>query len=193
MSTRVAAKRTAQRAAPTKTKRPTADPICDELDRLDLDDEVFYLGNGHAPAMKAIKDLDEAQRLRTHEMIAVQRVYLQLLEDLKDPTDQSGRNFDTQAVPSLILAIGWTMALLGYRRVADAKIKRRGRVWVDVRQPDDPVEALLDTDKASDKALPPDVRGLAAQRDGEEPRVLAEWHVSVEPKIVDAPRPKDWE
>lgn len=196
MSTATRPRVAAQRATPEKkprTKRPTADPICDELDRLDFDEEVYYLGNGHEPAMQAIRDLDEQQRIRTHEMIAVQRVYLQLMEDLVNPIDQNGRNHDTQAIPATVLAIAWTMSLLGYRRVADPYIKRRGRLWVDVRLPDDPAEQLQDDHKASDTTLPADVRAMAAERDGDEPRIMAEWHVPVEPQIVDAPRPKDWE
>lgn len=193
-----------QPAKPKRVRKPaaSADPICAELDRLDEDDEVFYLGNGHPPAMQAIRNLDEAQRLRTHEMLDSQRTYLQVMEDLVDPCDQSGRTHDLRAMGSSVMAIAWTLSLLGYRKVAAPRIRRRpvkgafyadACTWVDVRAPLTAEEELSAKHRGDDTSLPPDIRALASQRDGLPGMpVTSEWSVSVKPKIIEAPRPKDW-
>lgn len=206
---------TRPRAAQRKTTQPTmtgrnvtvtnpdvGEAICDLLDADDYDDEIRYLGNNHPPAMKAIADLDDAQRERTHQMIDLQRVYIQILDDMGVMVvDQNGRQHDLRAIQSTVMAFAWTMSLLGFRKSAQPWIKKRRwtdnhgierLAWVDVRQPDDPADQLTPEHKADDRNLPPDLRSLAAQRDHLSPRLQGEWHVSVEPKIVDAPRPKDW-
>jgi hypothetical protein len=182
----------------TVTKVAAADAICDELDRLDLDDELRYLAHDHAPAMKVLAGLSDERRQATHEMVDAQRVYLQVLEDLGTMVaDQNGRIHDLRAIQSTVMAFAWTLSLLGYRKTAKQWIKKRRwkdrhgverETWVDIRQPDTPDEQH----RADDRNLPPDLRSLAAQRDDLSPRVQGEWHTTVEPKIVDAPRPKDW-
>lgn len=183
-----------RRHSATVTKRA----ICDELDRLDDDDEVCYLGNNHPPAMKVIAGLSRERRNATHEMVDAQRTYLQVLEDLGTMvTDQSGRCHDLRAIQSTVMAFAWTLSLLGYRRTAKQWIRKRRwkdqhgverETWVDMRAP----LTLEEQHSADDRNLPPDIRSLAAQRDDLSPRVQGEWHTSVEPRIVDAPRPKDW-
>lgn len=180
------------------TNPDVGEAICDELDALDYDDEVRYLGNDHGPAMKVIAGLSEERRQATHEMVDAQRVYIQIMQDLGTMVaDQNGRTHDLRAIQSTVMAFAWTQALLGYRKTGRQWIKKRRwkdahgverETWVDIRQPD----TLEDHHRADDRDLPPDLRSLAAQRDDLEARVQAEWHVSVEPKIVDAPRPKDW-
>lgn len=209
MTTKTAAKRTPRTTTRPPAKRePTAKlgardtAVCAELDRLDDDDEIAYLGNNNPEAMKVIRSLDEQNRKHTHAMIDIQRVYLQILEDLIDPTDQSGRNFDLRAMESTRMAIAWTMACVGYRRTAPAFIKRRqvnlpgtyngGYIWVDARSPDIVEDELRPEDRSDNKLLPPDVRSAAALRDGDEPRVLAEWHVKPEIRTDIEPRPRDW-
>lgn len=188
----------------TVTEPVAPDPICDELDRLDADEMVSYLSHGDAKTAAVVAGWDEEKKARAAEMVDVQRVYLQLMEDLIDPTDQGGRTHDLRAMESTRLAICWTMALCGYRRSGKAYIRKRrlpdlggtygsqAYTWVDARAPETAEDDLLPEDRADTRIRPPDVRSLAAQRDGEEPRVLAEWHVTPEVKTVNAPRPKDW-
>lgn len=199
MTARVAAGRTApKKRKPAPKPVATADAICDELDRLDDDDEIRYLGNNHGPAMDAIRALNDDRRQATHEMLDAQRVYLQILEDCGTMVaDQNGRTHDLRAIQSTVMAFAWTMALRGYRKVGKEWIRKRKwtdrhgverETWVDIRAP----LTLEEQHHAVDRNLPPDIRSLAAQRDNLNGRVLGEWHTSVEPKIVDAPRPKDW-
>lgn len=209
-ATRTAKKRAPRAAAARSAKRaPTAKlgvrdaAVCVELDRLDDDDEIAYLGNNVPSAMKVIRDLDAETRERTHEMIEVQRVYMQLLEDMIDPVDQNGRTHDMRGMESTRLAICWTLALCGYRRTAQAYIRKRQvkdipgvyqgcYVWVDARAPEKAEDQIRPEDRSDNKLLPPDVRSMVAIRNGDEPKLLAEWHVKVDPKIEFEPRPRDW-
>src|SRR4051812_5015427 len=85
----------------TVTNLSVGDAICLELDRLDEDDELRYLGNDHGPAMKVLRGLSQERREATHEMVDAQRVYIQIMEDLGTMVcDQNGRTHDLRAIQS---------------------------------------------------------------------------------------------
>src|SRR4051794_21708466 len=110
----------------TVTNLSVGDAICAELDRLDEDDELRYLGNNHEPAIKVLRGLSEERRQATHEMLDAQRVYIQIMEDLGTMVaDQHGRTHDLRAIQSTVMAFAWAQALLGYRKVGKQWIRKR--------------------------------------------------------------------
>lgn len=131
----------------------------------------------------------------------IQRAYMELLEVMEYPIDQAGKTHDLNAITPAVLGIAWTASLYGFRRSADPLIKKRrinlpglydnACTWVDVNAPDDAARDLQPGDFSADRLRPPDVRGMAASRDGEEPAVIAEWHVTPAVTYTDEPRPKD--
>ena len=144
-------------------------------------------------------DLEKARKVA--QMRDIQRAYMELVEVMEYPVDQSGRVHDLNAMPAAVMGIAWTAALYGFRRSGPALIKKRRLVgpglyenactWVDVNAPDDAERDLQPGDFSHDRLRPPDVRGLAARRDGEGPQVIAEWHTKAEVRYTDEPRPKD--
>lgn len=109
---------------------------------------------------------------------------------------------------SVMRAIFYTMTLLGFRRTCSkcghhekSWIKPRVvpgtggmQTWVDIRKPDTAEEELSPEHKQSMINLPPDVRALAAKRDGEDGLAAqVEWHTKANIEFVDAPRPEDWD
>lgn len=220
---RAAKRRTTAAAAQAAAKAPkrtvtdyhTADAICDAAEDADRDDLVVALAHGNADAAAVLAGLDDEQLQRTQDMQAAQQAYIQLCEDISYPVDQAGRvhdlqglatrNQDLEGANSTLMAIFWTMTLLGYRRVGPQFIKKRyyppsmlGGVykdvhtWVDMRAPDDAAQELKPQHSSDDRDLPPDLRAAAARRDGQVPTVTAEWKVKAEPIIKPGPRPKGW-
>lgn len=145
--------------------------------------------------------LDDEKALKVAQMRDIQRAYLELLEVMDYPVDQNGRVHDLNAMSAAKMGIAWTAALYGFRRTADPLIKKRRIVapgvydnactWVDINAPDIAELDLQPGDYSDDRLRPPDVRGLAAIRDGEGPIVTAEWHTKAEVRYVDEERPED--
>lgn len=147
-------------------------------------------------------DLTPEERERALEMLEVQHAYLQLLDTMSYPVDPEGNVYDTSAMTAMAMALAWTLALNGFRRTGTPYIKKRffggegvvegAHTWVDCRAPDSAEEELQPEHQADDPSLPPDVRALAAKRDGAVAPVLPTWN-GVRPKVtyVDEPRP-DW-
>lgn len=214
-----------QRVKPTKATRPakasvpkgpTPDDICDAIDAAEFEDELMGLALGNRDAAEVLRQLNDEQRARTRDMQEAQQVYLQLAEDISYPLDQAGRvhdlvglasmNTDTEEGPanSTLMAIFWTMSLLGYRKTGPCFIKKRAykdhsgvyrgaHTWVDVRAPDEAENELQAQHDQHQRDLPPDVRAAAARRDRDDGmRLSAEWHTAPEPVIKNGPRPKGW-
>lgn len=147
-------------------------------------------------------NLSPEERQRALEMLDVQAAYLDLFETMSFPVDPEGNVYDMSAMPAIAMALAWTLALNGFRRSGTPYIKKRffsgegvtegAHTWVDVRAPDNAEEELRPEHHADDTNLPPDVRALAARRDGAVAPVLPTWE-GVKPKIVyvDEERP-DW-
>ncbi|MFD7247951.1 hypothetical protein ACFV6Y_39150 [Streptomyces massasporeus] len=145
--------------------------------------------------------LDDEQAVKVAQMRDIQRAYLELLEVMEYPVDQNGRVHDLNAMNAATLGIAWTAALYGFRRTGDPLIKKRRVVapgvyenactWVDANAPDIAELDLQPGDYSDDRLRPPDVRGMAASRDGEGPTVMAEWHTQAKVRYVDEPRPED--
>lgn len=177
--------------------------VCDAID--DAEDEDLrqqlreQLSADFAVATAA--GLDDEQAAKVAQMRDIQRAYVELLEVMEYPVDQNGRVHDLNAMSAATLGIAWTAVLYGFRRSADALIKKRRVIapgcydnactWVDVDAPDIAELDLKPGDYSDDRLRPPDVRGLAAARDGEGPQVTAQWSTRVEVRHVDEPRPED--
>lgn len=131
----------------------------------------------------------------------IQRAYLELVEVMEYPIDQNGKVHDLNAMSAAVLGIAWTASLYGFRRTGEPLVKKRRIVqpgvydnactWVPIGAPDDPDRDLQPGDYSADRLRPPDVRGLAAQRDGDGPAVVAQWHTQAQVTYTDEPRPKD--
>lgn len=185
----------------TLTERDIA--VCDEIDAADDEDVRAGLREQLAAdfAVGAAAGLDDEKALRVAEMRDIQRAYLELLEVMEYPVDQNGRVHDLNAMSAATLGIAWTAVLYGFRRSGKALIKKRRIVapgvydnactWVDVNAPDIAERDLQPGDYSDDRLRPPDVRGLAARRDGEGPVVVAEWSTKARVNYVDEPRPED--
>ncbi|PVB16376.1 hypothetical protein DDJ71_19510 [Mycobacteroides abscessus] len=192
---RVPADQTPSPAADTATLSPRDLAVCAAADDAENGDLT--------PDMQIGLDagLDIEQAAKVAEMREIQRAYLELLEVMEYPVDQNGRVHDLNHMSATILAIAWTAVLYGFRRTATAHIKKRRMhgpgiyenacTWVDVNAPDDAERDLQPGDYSDDRLRPPDVRGLAARRDGEGPVLTAEWHTKPEVRYTDAPRPKE--
>ncbi|MBE5453512.1 hypothetical protein E3G52_000376 [Mycobacteroides abscessus] len=194
---------------PGKVHRPLADEtpveqqhasardlaVCDAADDAESCDLTtdMQIGLDHG--------LDWEKAAKVAEMREIQRAYLELLEVMEYPVDQNGRVHDLNHMTASVMAIAWTAVLYGFRRSADAHIKKRhvtgpgvyenACTWVDVNAPDDAERDLQPGDYSNNRLRPPDVRGLAARRDGEGPVVFAEWHTKAEVRYTDAPRPEE--
>lgn len=179
--------------------------VCAEADECEIWDVPEDIRIG----LDAGLDLEKAQRVAA--MREIQRAYLELLEVMEYPVDQNGRTHDLnilmagtddQISQSTPMAIAWTAALYGFRRSAEPLIKKRrftnlegvypnACTWVDVKAPDDAERDLQPGDYSADRLRPPDVRGLAARRDGEGPTVMSQWHTKAEVRYTDEPRPEE--
>ncbi|QBP29682.1 hypothetical protein SEA_TYPHA_25 [Mycobacterium phage Typha] len=178
-------------AATEMTERDRA--VCDEAEECDdWDDPELAVG------LNAGLDREKARKVA--DMRDIQRAYMELMEVMEFPVDQRGVPHDLTAMSASALAIAWTAVLYGFRRTGPALIKKRKMfgpgiyenacTWVDVNAPDDAERDLQPGDFSDDRLRPPDVRGLAARRDGEGPQVIAEWHTKAEVRYTDEPRPK---
>lgn len=138
-------------------------------------------------------NLTPAERERAYEMLRVQHAYLQILDCLTYPVDPEGHTHDLNMLGPTKIAIAWTLALVGFRLTGPRMIKKRSfsapgcyadaHTWVDAREPDTAEEALRPEHRADDHKLPPDVRRLAAIRDGAAPMEMPPgWHTA--PKIT---------
>lgn len=147
-------------------------------------------------------DLTPEERERAVEMLEVQRAYLDLLDTMSYPVDPEGNVYDTSAMTPMAMALAWTLALNGFRRSGAPYIKKRflndsgvvgeAHTWVDFRAPETAEEELRPEHQADDLSLPPDVRALAARRDGATPPVLPTWDgQKIKVTYVDEKRP-DW-
>lgn len=155
----------------------------------------------HDVAVGLNAGLPEDKSERVAMMREIQRAYLELLEVTDFPIDAGGRVHDLQAMKASVLAIAWTAALYGFRRTAEPLIKKRritapgvydnACTWVGINSPEDAERDLRPGDYSDSRLRPPDVRGLAAQRDGEGPQVMAEWHTKAQVRFTDEPRPED--
>ncbi len=151
--------------------------------------------------LAALKTGDPDQARKVAAMRDIQRAYMELLEVMEYPIDPNGTVHDLNAIGPSVLGIAWTAALYGFRRSGDPLIKKRridgngiydnACTWVSVDAPDDARRDLRPGDYSTDRLRPPDVRGMAATRDGEGPTVTAEWHTRPDVTYVDEPRPKD--
>lgn len=179
--------------------------VCAEADEC----ETWDIPEDIRIGLDAGLDLEKAQRVAA--MREIQRAYLELLEVMEYPVDQNGRTHDLnilmagtddQISQSTPMAIAWTAALYGFRRSAEPLIKKRrftnlegvypnACTWVDVKAPDDAERDLQPGDYSADRLRPPDVRGLAARRDGEGPTVMSQWHTKAEVRYTDEPRPEE--
>jgi hypothetical protein len=150
---------------------------------------------------KTIKqaNLTPAEEARAYEMLHVQAAYLNILDCLSYPVDPDGSVHDLSAIQPTRLAIAWTLALCGFRQTGQQYIKKRGfdapgcyrdaHTWVDARAPDTAEEQLQPQHRADDPNLPPDVRGLAARRDGVSPEPGPDlWHTPPNITYEDVPR-----
>lgn len=147
-------------------------------------------------------NLTPQERERALEMLEVQQAYLDLFETMSYPVDPEGNVYDMSAMAPIALALSWTLALNGFRRSGTQYVKKRffggegvaegAHTWVDCRAPDSAEEELKPDHSPDDPNLPPDVRALAARRDGAVAPTLPTWD-GVRPKViyVDEPRP-DW-
>jgi hypothetical protein len=180
------------------SERDTA--ICDALDVIDDHDLD--------PRWSKLEG-EEYERMR--DAAAVQRAYIEMLRLVKDPIDERGRTYDLRFLDingtqgqSVLRAIFYTMVLLGFTRDCQkcgfhhkSWIKPRTvsgmQTWVDIRSPDTAEEELRPEHKQDMINLPPDVRGLAAKRDGEDGLAAqVEWHTKAEVNFLTEPRPEDW-
>lgn len=174
------------------------------------------LARGNVDAAKVLAGLNEEQRQRTRDMQEAQLVYLQLAEDISYPVDQAGRVHDLQGLASMntatedgpanstLMAIFWTMSLLGYRKSGPQFIKQRAyrrhdgvyrnaHTWVDARAPDEAENELQPQHDQHQRDLAPDLRAAAARRDRDDGiRISAEWKVKPVPIIKPGPRPEGW-
>ncbi len=145
--------------------------------------------------------LPEDKSSRVAQMREIQRAYLELLEVMEYPIDPNGRVHDLNAMSAGVLGIAWTAALYGFRRSGEPLIKKRritapgvydnACTWVGINAPGDAERDLKPGDFSQDRLRPPDVRGMAARRDGEGPPVMAEWHTTAQVRYTDEPRPED--
>lgn len=177
--------------------------VCDAIDFAEDEDLREVLREQLAPDYKVAADagLDDEKALNVARMRDIQRAYLELLEVMEYPVDQNGRVHDLNAMSAATLAVAWTAVLYGFRRSADPLIKKRRIIapgvyenactWVDIKAPDLAEKDLRPGDFSDDRLRPPDVRGMAASRDGEGPPVMAEWHTRAQVRYVDEPRPED--
>lgn len=203
-------------AKPAAAKTVAGSDICDAIDEAEFEDELMTLARGHPEAVEVLRGLNDEQRQRTRDMQDAQRVYLQLAEDISYPVDQGGRvhdlaglatmNTDNEEGPanSTLMAIFWTMSLLGYRKTGPAFIKKRAykshagtyrsaHTWVDARAADEAENELQPQHDQHQRNLPPDLRAAAARRDRDEGmKISATWHTKPEPVIKPGPRPKGW-
>jgi hypothetical protein len=175
--------------------------VCDALDRADDEDLHPNMAN-----------YDAETTLRMFDAMKVQNAYIDMLRLVKCPIDERGRTYDLRVLDihgsqgqSGLRAIFYTMVLLGFTRDCQhcghhnkSWIKPRPlpggvQTWVDIRAPGTAEEELRPEHKQEMVNLPPDVRGLAAKRDGEDglgPQV--EWHAKANVEFLEAPRPEDW-
>lgn len=175
--------------------------VCEALDLMDDEDLIPEMLN-----------YDVEQTARVFDAAKVQNAMIDMLRLVKFPIDERGRTYDLRFLDiggtqgqSVLRAIFYTMTLLGFSRDCHncgghnkSWIKPRAipggfQTWVDMRAPDTAEEELRPEHKQAMINLPPDVRGLAAKRDGEEglgPQV--EWHTKAEVGFLDEPRPEDW-
>lgn len=147
-------------------------------------------------------NLTPQERERAIEMLEVQKAYLELFDAMSYPVDPEANVYDMTAMAPVAMALAWTLALNGFRRSGTPYIKKRfvsgegitegAHTWVDFRAPDTAEEELQPEHSPDDAGLPPDVRALAAKRDGAVAPTLPTWD-GVRPKViyVDEPRP-DW-
>lgn len=180
-----------------------ATAVCDAIDEAEAEDLRAALREQLSSdfAVGRAAGLDDEKALKVAEMRDIQRAYLELLEVMEYPVDQNGRVHDLNAMSAAVLGIAWTAALYGFRRSAEPRIKKRritapgcyenACTWVDVNAPDDAERDLQPGDYSDSRLRPPDVRGMAATRDGEGPPVIAEWHTKAKVRYVDEPRPED--
>ena len=146
-------------------------------------------------------DLTPEERERALVMLEAQHAYLDLIDTMGDHVvDPEGNDYDLAMMQPAVWASAWTLALNGFRRSGETHIKKRfysgdqvrpgAYTWVDARSADDAAEELQPLHYADDVSLPPDLRALAAQRDGAQPVELPTWSVKPKITVVNEPRPE---
>lgn len=146
--------------------------------------------------------LTKEEKKLAYAQLEVQKAFLEILDSISFPVDPEGHIHDVRHMEPTRIAIAYTLAQTGFRRVGHAYIKKRAisgagmyadaHTWVDSRSPDSAAEELLEEHSSLDPRLPPDTRKLAAVRDGMEAEPPDQsW--TTKPKIVHefAPRPED--
>lgn len=141
------------------------------------------------------------ERERALLVLDAQKAYLEIVDTLSYPVDPEGSVYDLSAMQPTVLAIAWTLALVGFRKTGPAMIKKRffeadqvlagAHTWVDARAADDAAQELKPSDRCDDPNLPPDTRYLAAKRDNVEKPAIPVWE-GVKPvvTVVNEPRPE---
>ena len=147
-------------------------------------------------------NLTAAERERALEILDAQKAYVDIIDTISgNVTDPEGNCYDMAAMPPVVWAAAWTLALNGFRRSGPVYIKKRffeadqvlagAYTWVDVRAPDDAAEELRPEHNFDDPNLPPDTRYLAAKRDGVAAPELPTWDgQKIEVKYIEEPRPE---
>ncbi|WNM74114.1 minor tail protein [Mycobacterium Phage Nergal] len=140
-------------------------------------------------------------KMKTSQRLAESVIHADLLY----PQDARGAQVDFNFAPALRDAIARHLALRGWRLdPAKRWIKRRdmsaiGAVgvwdnaccWVPVGAPDRAEDDLRPEDTVHSKDRPPDVRALAARRDGITPEPPQQWSVKPQVNFIDEERPEE--
>lgn len=120
--------------------------------------------------------------------------------DLDYPVDARGTVVVFNVAPALRNAVAVHLSRLGYRCDPDKRlIKKRAMpgllgdacTWVHKDAPDSAADDLQPSDTADSRHRPPDVRALAAQRDGVQPVTPKQWQVRPKVEFIDEERPEE--
>ncbi|MGH3956482.1 MAG: phage gene 29 protein family protein [Mycobacterium sp.] len=117
--------------------------------------------------------------------------------DLDYPVDARGTVVVFNVAPALRNAVAVHLSRLGYRLdPSKRQIKKRPMpgmlgdacTWVHRDAPDSAAEDLQPSDTAESRHRPPDVRALAAERDGVQPVTPKPWQVRPKVEFIDEER-----
>lgn len=142
-----------------------------------------------------------ATKVRTSQRLAESMIHADLLY----PQDARGTQVDFNFAPALRDVIARHLALRGWRLDAAKRLLKRRDMsaigatsvwddaccWVHISAPDRAEDDLRPEDTATSTDRPPDVRALAARRDGIEPKRPTEWSVKPVINFIDEERPAE--
>lgn len=140
-------------------------------------------------------------KLKTSQRLAESVIH----SDLLYPQDFRGAQIDFNFAPALRDAIARHLAMRGWRLDASKRLLKRrdmnaiGAVgvwtdactWVHISAPDRAEDDLRPDDTADSTHRPPDVRALAARRDGYVPEPPQQWSVKPQVNYIDEERPQE--